>query len=105
MARAEHALVTVLSGYVDDGKAVPLPKPALNRPVVALHSLETAKIALHNAMVSAGVSNVELARRLATDEKSIRRLRDPLHRSHIGQVEAALATFGQRLSIDVRQAA
>jgi hypothetical protein len=51
------------------------------------------------------ISNAELARRLGADEKSVRRLRDPPHRSHIGHVEAALRALGQRLSIDVQSAA
>jgi hypothetical protein len=31
----------------------------------------------------------------------VRRLRDPLHRSHIGQIEAALRLLGKRLEIRV----
>jgi antitoxin HicB len=105
LVRAADALITVLSGFVDDGKPVPTPAPARGRKMVALGVLETGKIALHNAMLAAGVTNMELARRLQTDEKAIRRLRDPLHRSHIGQVEAALSELGHRLSVDVRKAA
>jgi len=33
------------------------------------------------------------------DEKAIRRLRDPLHRSHMGEVEAALRTLGEQVSV------
>ncbi len=105
MARAADALVTVLSAYVDEGRSVPAPRPARGRPVVAIAALEAAKLALHNAMLSAGVSNVALARRIGSDEKSIRRLRDPLHRSHIGQGETALAALGRRLSVEIREAA
>ncbi len=68
-------------------------------------ALEAAKAALHNAMLAASVSNAELARRLGADEKSVRRLRDPPHRSHIGHVEAALRALGQRLFIDLQSAA
>jgi hypothetical protein len=48
---------------------------------------------------------VELARRLEIDEKSVRRLRDPLHRSHIGHIEAALRVLGKRLAVEVTNAA
>jgi antitoxin HicB len=48
------------------------------------------------------VSNVELARRLGTDEKAVRRLRDPLHGSRIEAVEAALRALGKRLEVSVR---
>jgi antitoxin HicB len=63
--------------------------------------LVAAKIALHDAMLSAGISNVEPGRRLDIDEKAVRRLRDPLHRSHIGQIEAALRLPGKRLEVRV----
>jgi antitoxin HicB len=99
--KASDALVTALSMYVDDGDPVPAPRPARGRPVVVLAALDAAKLALHNAMIAAKMTNVELARRLNLDEKAIRRLRDPLHKSHIGQVEAALKCLGQRLSIEV----
>jgi hypothetical protein len=36
--------------------------------------------------------------------KSIRRLRDPLHRSHIGQIETALRALGRRLEVSVLEA-
>jgi antitoxin HicB len=102
---ASDALVTALSMYVDDGEPIPAPKAARGRPVVVLATLDAAKLALHNAMIAAKMTNVELARRLNLDEKAIRRLRDPLHKSHIGQVEAALKCLGQRLSIEVHKAA
>ena len=100
-ARAEDALVTALSFYTDDNKPLPQPSPAQGRSVAVVPPLVAAKLALHDAMLAAGLSNVELARRLGLDEKAVRRLRDPLHRSHIGQVEAALRQFGKRLDVDV----
>ena len=36
-----------------------------------------------------------------TSTQAVRRLRDPLHRSHIGQIEAALRLLGKRLEIRV----
>jgi len=62
-------------------------------------------LALHEAMVRGGVSNVELARRLGTDEKAVRRLRDPLHGSRIEAVEAALRVLGKRLEVSARAVA
>jgi antitoxin HicB len=56
-------------------------------------------------MLVAGMSNVVLGRRLGLEEKAVRRLRDPLHRSHIGAVEAALRLLGKRLEVTVRDAA
>ena len=105
LAHAQDALVSALSFYVDDGKALPRPSAAQGRPMVAVTILEAAKLALHDAMVTAKLSNVDLGRRLSLDEKAVRRLRDPLHRSHVGQVEAALHELGRRVELVVEDAA
>jgi antitoxin HicB len=104
-AMAEGALVTALSFYTDAGEPLPRPSPAKGSPVATVPSLVAAKLALHDAMVSAKISNVVLAHRLGVGEKVVRRLRDPLHRSHIDNVEAALRALGKRLLVDVREAA
>jgi antitoxin HicB len=103
--RATEAVVTALSIYVAGGRPAPRPSAPHGRPVVWVAALAAAKLALHQAMLATGVSNVELARRLGLDEKAVRRLRDPLHRSHIGAVEAALRHLGRRLELTVREAA
>ncbi len=103
--RAEDALVTALGFYTDDGKKLPVPSAAQGRPVTVVPPLVATKLALHDAMLAAGLSNVELARRMDLDEKAVRRLCDPLHRSHIGQVAAALRVLGKRLDVQVVEAA
>ncbi len=103
-ACAEDALVTALSFYTDDARPLPVPSPARGRPTAMVPPLVAAKLALHGAMLDAGTSNVELGRQLGIDEKSVRRLRDPLHRSHIGQIEAALRVLGKRLEVRVLEA-
>jgi antitoxin HicB len=105
LTAASDALVAALSCYVDDGRSIPRASPARGRPVVAVPALAAAKLALHEAMLAAGISNVELSRHLRLDEKAVRGLRDPLHRSHIGQVEAALRALGKRLEVAVHDAA
>ncbi len=102
---AADALVTVLAGYVRRGEAIPRPPAARGRPVVTVTALEAAKLGLHDAMLEAGMSNVELARRLDLQENAVRRLRDPLHRSHIGEVERALHALGRRVDVDIRAVA
>jgi antitoxin HicB len=104
-AMAEDALVTALSFYTDDCKPLPRPSAVHNRPVAIVPPLVAAKLALHDAMLAAGMSNVVLGRRLDLEDKAVRRLRDPLHRSHIGAVEAALRVLGKRLVVDVANAA
>ena len=105
LRQAADALVTVLSTYVSDNEPVPRPKPAHGRPLVSVNALEAAKLGLHDAMLATGMSNLNLAQRLGTDETAVQRLRDPLRRSHIGTVEAALAVLGRRLAVDVSEAA
>jgi antitoxin HicB len=103
-AMAEDALVTALSFYTDRAELLPHPSPADGRPLAYVPPLVAAKLALHDAMLTAGVSNVALARRLGTDEKTVRRLRDPLHQSRINQVDAALRMLGKRMGITIEAA-
>ena len=100
-AMAEDALVTALSFYTEEGQPLPHPSAARDLPVAIVPPLVAAKLALHDAMLAAGMSNVVLGRRLGLEEKAVRRLRDPLHRSHIGAVETALHVLGRRLVVDV----
>ena len=72
---AEDALVTALSCYTDDARPMPT--------------------------LSAGISNAERGRRLDLDEKAVRGPHDSLHRSHIGQIEAASRVLGKRLEVQV----
>ena len=97
--------MTALSFCIDEGRPLPRPAPAQGRPLVVVGPLAAAKLALHEAMLEQGGSNVELAGRLGLDEKAVRRLRDPLHRSHIGAVEAALRVLGRRLVVEVLEIA
>lgn len=101
---AADALVAGLSFYVEAGGRLPAPSAAGGRPVVSVPVLEATKLALHEAMLDRGMGNVELGRALDMDEKAVRRLRDPVHRSHIGQVERALRALGRQLVVEVRAA-
>lgn len=105
VARAEDALVSMLAALVDEGAPLPVPSHSGNRPVAIVPLLEAAKLALHSAMLAGKISNVDLAGRMGVNEKAVRRLRDPLHRSHIGQVTDALNTLGQRVGLEVMEAA
>jgi antitoxin HicB len=101
---AEDALVTALSFYTERAEPLPRPSPARGHRLAYVPPLVAAKLALHDAMLTAGVSNVALAGQLGTDEKTVRRLRDPLHQSRINQVDAALRALGKRMSIVVEAA-
>lgn len=104
LTEAADCLVAALGGYVNDGRDIPLPSPARSRPLVELPALVAAKLALYRAMREQQIGNVALAKRLGTVEGAVRRLLDLDHRSHIGQVEAALKALGQRLVVEARAA-
>lgn len=104
-AQALDCLIAALGGYIELRRDLPRPSPARGRPAVALPPLAAAKLALYQAMRAAKVSNVALAKRLRISEGAVRRLLDLDHRSHIEQVEAALAALGKRLVVNVADAA
>ncbi len=104
VAEAEDCLIAALGGYVESQRDIPQPSPARGRTVISAPALVAAKLALYRAMREQGVGNAALARRMETVEGTVRRLLDLDHRSHIGQVEAALRALGQRLVV-VAQAA
>jgi antitoxin HicB len=104
IAMAEDALVTALSFYTDGNERLPRPSAARGRPLAYVPPLVAATLALHDAMLAAGISNVALARKLGTDEKAVRRLRDPLHHSKIDQIDAALRVLGKRIGIVIEAA-
>ena len=104
LAEAEDCLIAALGGYIQARRAVPQPAPAHGRTLVPLPALIAAKLALYRAMRTKGIGNTALAERLGVTEGAVRRLVDPDHRSHIGQVEAALHALGQRLVVATQAA-
>lgn len=104
LTQARDCLIAALGGYVEERRAIPEPSPVRGRAMVTLPVLVAAKIALYGAMRSQGVGNTALAARLGVSEGAVRRLVDLDHRSHIGQVETALHSLGQRLTVATRAA-
>jgi antitoxin HicB len=101
---ALDCLIAALGGYIKRGRAIPEPSPARGRPVVVLPPLVSAKLALYEAMRAQRITRTELARRLGLQENAIRRLLDLDHRSHIDQVDRALAALGKRLEVRLEPA-
>ena len=64
-----------------------------------------AKAALYLAMQEAGMSNVQLARKLGCDEREVRRMLDPRHPTKLPRIKEALEVFGKRLVVSVEEAA
>jgi antitoxin HicB len=67
--------------------------------LVALPPLIAAKCALYQALRSRKLGPVAFATELGVAETAVRRLIDLDHRSHIGEVETALARLGKRLVV------
>jgi len=94
--------MAALGGYIEARRPIPAPSKAKRGQVmVTLPVLAAAKLALYEAMQTAQITNAELGRRLGISEGAVRRLLDLDHRSHIGQVEAALAALGHRLVVAI----
>ncbi|MGB7723288.1 MAG: hypothetical protein WBL65_25540 [Bryobacteraceae bacterium] len=64
-----------------------------------------AKAALYLAMAEAGMTNVQLARKLGCDEKEVRRMLDPRHPTKSPRIKEALDVFGKSLVVSVEEAA
>lgn len=102
---ALDCLISALGGYIRLGRKIPRPSPARGQPVVVLPPLVSAKLALYEAMRAQRITRTDLARRLGLQENAVRRLLDLDHRSHIDQVDRALAALGKRLEVRVLEPA
>jgi len=105
MSLAEDCLITALHGYVRFREPIPKPGPARGRPMIPVPLLVAAKLALYSALREQGVSAAELARRLGVGEHVVAALLHLKRRTHLGQLERALAELGVQLEVTVRPAA
>ena len=102
---AEDGLGVALSFYVDNREDIPVPSPLREGQVlIPVPLIVAAKLTLYTAMREQGLTNVALAARLGLSEGAVRRLVNPLHRSHISQVEKALKAVGRSLVVEDRPA-
>lgn len=100
--RAQDALTVALSGYLDDGRPLPVPSKAKRgQPMVVLPPRVAIKLAIHEAMCEQGVTQVRLGELLGIDGRQVRRILNLDHESKLSQLEAALAALGLRASVSV----
>ena len=105
LGMAEDALAAALAGYVHEKRDIPHPSEAADgQNRVAVPTVVAAKLALYSAMRAQRITKVELARRLGVSESAVRKLTNPDHRSHIGQVQKALQAVGRNLAVEVTPA-
>ncbi len=83
----------------------PTPTDTKRRERTVAPPAETvAKAALYTAMRDAGVSKVQLAKKLGVDEKEVRRLLDPHYGSKLPRLAQAIQLLGKRLVIGLEPA-
>ena len=103
VAMAKDCLGGALGIYVELHEDIPAPSPtAPGQVLISVPIIVAAKLELYTAMRSHRVTQIELAKRLGITDRAIRRLLDPLHRSHISQVENALRAVGRTLTVSGR---
>ena len=105
LAEASDCLAEALAGCIRNKKGFPAPSPAHGWPLVGPDPVIAAKAALYQAIAEAGITNVELGRRMGVSEVEVRRLLNPRHNSKIGRLDEALAALGKRVILEVRDVA
>jgi len=105
LEQAADAMDEVFATYMVEGMEFPEPSKAKRREHLVAPPAETmAKAALFVAMRQAGISKLQLARRLGVDEKEVRRLLDPHYGSKLPRIAQAISVLGQRLVIGLEPA-
>lgn len=105
LEQAADAMDEVFATYMVEGIEFPEPSKAKRREHLVAPPAETmAKAALFVAMRQAGISKLQLARRLGVDEKEVRRLLDPHYGSKLPRIAQAISVLGQRLVIGLEPA-
>ena len=100
LAEAADAMDEVFAAYMQGGLTLPAPSKTRKGEHVVSPPAETmAKAALYVAMKDAGISKVQLAKRLGVDEKEVRRLLDPHYGSKLPRIAQAVEALGRRLVI------
>lgn len=105
LSEAVDAMDEVLAAYMQGGLTLPTPSRARKGEHLVSPPAETmAKAALYVAMSEAGITKVQLAKRLGVDEKEVRRLLDPHYGSKLPRIAQAIGVLGRRLVIGLEAA-
>jgi antitoxin HicB len=100
LAQASDAMDEVFAAYILGKLEFPIPtKIRRGEYLVAPSAGTMAKAALYVAMKEAGMTNVQLAKRLGVNEKEVRRLLDPHYGSKLPRIAQAIKLLGRRLVI------
>ena len=100
LTEAADAMDEVFAAYMQAGLTFPAPTKAKRGEHLVSPPAETvAKAALYVAMHEAGITKVQLAKKLGVDEKEVRRLLDPHYGSKLPRIAQAINVLGHRLVI------
>jgi len=104
---AREALVLALTeAYMAVKRSVPTPsKPKRGQRTVTVPPMVAAKLAVYQAMLEEGVTQVELAARLHQDDRQVRRLLDVKHRSRLEMLDRALNALGRQMVLEIKRVA
>jgi antitoxin HicB len=106
LAEATDCLEEAVASRIKRGADIPEPSaPQGGEQLVAVPLSMSLKAALYVAMKEEGISKSELARRMGSDEKDVRRMLDPRHPTKAPAIERALALLGRRVVVGIRKAA
>ena len=104
--QAADCLEEAIAGRIAGGRVIPkASRPARGERLIPVPASMAAKAALYLAMAEAGMTNVQLARKLGCDEKEVRRMLDPRHPTKLPRIKEALDVFGKTLVVSVKEAA
>lgn len=97
---AEGCLQATLESRIQDDEPLPVAsKPRRGEVMISPPAATAAKAALYDAMCDAGISKMELARKLGIDEKEVRRMLDAGHGTKLPRIAEAVEALGRHLHI------
>lgn len=102
-AQAVDCLEEAIAAAILDRVDIPVPsRPKVGQRLVPVPAQTAAKAAVYLALRDAGMSKVELAKRLGWDEKEVRRMLDPRYATKIPRIEQALHALGGALLVGLQ---
>jgi len=89
---------------IDDGLDFPVPSACKRGERLVAPPVEMmAKAILYITMRESGLNKTELARRLAVNEKEVRRMLDPHHGTRLPNLDRAMRALGKKLTLRVEE--
>ena len=100
LALAPDCLSVALTFYLEQNAPLPRPSRPKRAQVTISPTLQIAlKAALLESLRESGERPADLARKMGIDHKSVRRILDPNHNSHLDRLEQALSVVGKRVTL------